>query len=398
MESVAPIELPTLRAGPFDPPRELAELREREPICPLRFSDGHVGWLVTSYELGRKLLMDSRFGVRPPRLPVGELLESDLPRPGVMIGLDPPDHTRVRRLQTGYFTVRRTDDLRRGLERIVAGRLEAMAAAGPPVDLLHEFALPIPSLAICDMLGIRHDERHRFEGPHDAAFDSQRSDEERDAAYQEFLGFVQEIAERKRLDPGDDVVSEVVATAELSDEELCGVVEQLVSAGHHTTANMLALSTYFLLVDRSRWEALRDAVARDPAAIEPAVEELLRYLTLVQVGAFARTALEDVEVGGVVVRAGQSVLVSLAAANRDPERFPDADRFDPGRDAGGHLSFGYGRHMCLGQHLARLELQVGLVGLLTSFPTLSLDVPAEEIRLHDGRNLLHGVYELPVTW
>jgi cytochrome P450 len=304
----------------------------------------------------------------------------------------------VRRLQTGYFTLKRAAGLRPGIEEIVAGRLEAMAAEGPPVDLLQVFALPIPSLAICDMLGIPHDERHRFEGPHDAAFDSERSDAERDAAYTEFLGFVREIADRKRTNPGDDLISEVVATGELRDEELPGVVEQLISAGHHTTANMLALSVYFLLAERGRWESLRAAVAADPAAIEPAVEELLRYLTLVQVGAFTRTATEEVELGGAAVGAGQSVLVSLAAANRDPARFPDPDRFDPGRDASGHLSFGYGRHMCLGQHLARLELQVGLLGLLTSFPTLELAVPADDVRQHDGRNLLAGVYGLPVTW
>jgi cytochrome P450 len=392
------MELPTERSGPFDPPAELAELRERGPVCPLTFSDGHDGWLVTGYELGRKALMDARFSVMPPRLPVGEVLESDQSRPGVVMGLDPPDHTRVRRLQTGYFTLKRAAGLRPGIEQIVAGRLEAMAAEEPPVDLLQVFALPIPSLAICDMLGIPHDERHRFEGPHDAAFDSERTDEERDAAYKEFLGFVREIAERKRTNPGDDLISEVVATGELTDEELPGVVEQLISAGHHTTANMLALSVYFLLAERDRWESLRAAVAVDPAAIEPAVEELLRYLTLVQVGAFTRTATEEVDLGDAVVDAGQSVLVSLAAANRDPARFPDPDRFDPGRDATGHLSFGYGRHMCLGQHLARLELQVGLLGLLTSFPTLALAIPAEDVRLHDGRNLLHGVYELPVTW
>jgi cytochrome P450 len=398
MDTAEPIELPTLRTCPFDPPPELAELREQEPIRPLRFSDGHVGWLVTSYELGRKLLMDSRFSMLPPRLAYGEVLASDLPNPGVVIGMDPPDHTRVRRLQTGYFTLRRAAELRPAIEQIVAGRLEAMRAAGPPVDLLHEYAVPIPSLAICEMLGIPHEERVRFEEPHDAAFDSQRSDEERDAAYESFRRFAEEIAERKRASPGDDVVSEVLATGELQEDELVGVVEQLVSAGHHTTANMLTLSVFYLLAERGRWEALRDAVAADPAAVEPAMEELLRHQTLLQVGAFARTALEEVELGGVVVAPGQSVLVSLAAANRDPARFDDADRFDPARDASGHLSFGYGRHMCLGQHLARLELQVGLLGLLTAFPTLSLAVPVEEVRLHDGFNLLAGVYELPVEW
>lgn len=398
MNSAAPIEFPTTRASAFDPPLELAELREQQPVCPLRFSDGHVGWLVTSYEVGRKALMDSRFSVKPPRLPVGEVLASDTPGPGVVIGLDPPEHTRVRRLQTGYFTERRIAGLRPSLERIVDERLEAMATLGPPVDLLHEFALPIPSLAICDMLGIPHEERLRFEEPHDAAFDSERSNEERDAAYEEFRSFTAEIAERKRTDPGDDLLSELVATGELSDEELVGVVEQLVSAGHHTTANQLALATFFLLEDPRRWEGLREAVAGDPAAIEPAVEELLRYLTLVQFGAFTRTALEDVELGGVVVHAGQSVSVSFAGANRDPAKFENPDRFDPDRGASGHLSFGYGRHMCLGQHLARLELQVGLLGLLRRFPELSLALPADEIRLHDGRNILHGVYALPVTW
>jgi cytochrome P450 len=273
-----------------------------------------------------------------------------------------------------------------------------MRAAGPPADLVQEFALPVPSLAICELLGIRHEERVRFEGPHDAAFDPARSDAERNAAWSEFLGFASEIAERKRASPGDDLVSRVVASGELSDEELVGVVEQLVSAGHHTTASQLALSTFYLLADRARWERLRAAVADDPRAIEPVVEELLRYLTLLQIGAFTRTALEDVELGGVVVRAGESVSVSLAAANRDPARFPEPDTFDPARNAAGHLSFGYGRHMCLGQHLARLELQVGLLGLLASFPGLALAVPADAIPLHDGAHVIHGVHELPVTW
>ena len=397
-ESIAPIRVPTRRSGPFDPPDELAILREQRPICPLRFADDHVGWLVTSYELARKLLMDSRFSVNPPRLVVGELLTPDIASPGVVIGLDPPDHTRIRRLQTGYFTLRRASELRPVLERVVTERIEAMKASGPPSDLLQGFALPVPSLAICEMLGIPHSERVRFEEPHDAAFDPAYSDEKRKTAWLEFRRFAAEIAESKRTSPGDDLLSEVVSTGELSDEELIGIVEQLVSAGHHTTASQLALSTFFLLADRARWESLRAAVADDPAAIEPAVEELLRYLTLLQIGAFTRTAVEDVELGETVIRAGESVSVSLAAANRDSARFPEADRFDPARDAGGQLSFGYGRHMCLGQHLARLELQVGLLGLLSSFPGLSLAVPADEIRLHAGEHVIHGVYELPVTW
>jgi cytochrome P450 len=397
-ERGVPIELPTRRSGHFDPPAELATLREQQPVCPLRFADGHVGWIVTSYELGRKVLMDPRFSVSPPRLVVGELLTSDVATPGVVIGLDPPDHTRVRRLQTAYFTLRRVSELRPALERIVAERIDTMKASGSPADLVREFALPFPSLAICEVLGIPHEERPRFEVPHDAAFDPAHSDAERNEAWTEFQRFAADVAQRKRTCPGDDLLSEVVATGELSDEELIGVVEQLVSAGHHTTASQLALSTFFLLADRARWEGLQAALAEDPAAIEPAVEELLRYLTLLQIGAFTRTALEDVELDETVIRTGESVSVSLAAANRDAGRFPEADRFDPARDASGHLSFGYGRHMCLGQHLARLELQVGLLGLLQFFPDLSLAIPADEVRLHPGEHVIHGVYELPVTW
>ena len=395
---MTPIELPTRRAGLFDPPPELAELRARRPVCPLRFSDGHVGWLVTRYDLARKLLMDSRFSVRPTRLVVGDVLASDIPGEGVVIGLDPPDHTRVRRLQTAYFTPRRTAELRPAVERIVAERLAAMAASDPPVDLLQQFALPVPSMTLCELLGIPLGERERFEAQHDAAFDPGRSDEERDAAWEQFRRFAEEISERKRLAPTDDLLGKVVATGELTDAELVGVVEQLVSAGHHTTANMLALSAFFLLADPRRWEGLSAAVRDDPATIEPAVEELLRYLTLLQIGAFTRTALEDVELGGTLIRAGESVSVSLSAANRDPQRFPNPDTFDPARDPSGHLSFGLGRHMCLGQHLARLEMQVGLRGLLTRFATLALAVPVDEIRLHEGEHVIQGVYELPVVW
>jgi cytochrome P450 len=218
--------------------------------------------------------------------------------------------------------------------------------------------------------------------------------EERAAATSAFSDFAHTVIEAKRTSPADDLLSELVLKGELTDTELVGAAMMLFSAGHETTANTLALSTFFLLCDRSRWDALR----ADPSSIAGAVEELLRYITIVQTGAATRTALEDVDLNGTTIRAGESVCVSLAAANRDPARFTDPDRFDPSRDANDHLAFGHGRHMCLGQHIARLELQIGLAGLMRRFPTLSLAVPAQDVQLYHGDHQLYGVHELPVAW
>jgi cytochrome P450 len=399
----SPGELPTERTHPFDPPREVAALRDLGPLCRLRYPDGHVGWLVTGHALARAVLVDSRFSMRPVRRPVGDPVKnaavsaaagegSELA--GEMMALDPPEHTRVRRRLAAQFSARRVQEHRPRIERIVADRLDAMEHTGPPVDLVETFARPVPSLVICELLGVPHGDRDRFERPTAVMADRRSSPEEQIAASREFTDYARGVIERKRARPGHDILSNLIARGELTGDELRGVAGQLFIAGHETTPNMLALSVLALLCDRSRWEALRV----DLSSIDAAVEELLRYLTIVQVGAFTRTALEDVELEGVVIKAGVGVTVSLSAANRDPERFGDPDRLDVSRDARGHLAFGHGRHVCLGQHLARLELQVGLLGLLRRFPTLRLAVPAEELRLHAGDEFLHGVHELPVTW
>jgi cytochrome P450 len=403
------IRLPTTRTSLFDPPPELAALRESEPVCRLAFTDGHTGWLVTRYEDARAVLLDARFSVRPFRFAVGDTLDSiaredrhgpevthaiSALRAGAVLTLDPPDHTRLRRLQTGRFSVARVAEHRPAIEGIVAELLDALEQAARPADLVELYALPMPSLALCHLLGIPFEARGEFEGPVTVMEEPHASHADRAAATVEFAEFADRVIEQTRAHPGDDLVSELLAAGGLTESELAGVVMQLVSAGHHTTGNMIALSVFFLLADRARWEAL----AADPTALPGAIEELLRYLNLVQTGSFARTALEDVEVGGALVRAGESVIVSLAAANRDPSRFPDPDRFDPSRDAAGHLAFGFGRHMCLGQHLARLELEVALGGLLRRFPGLSLAVPPGEVPMFHGDHPLYGVHEIPVRW
>lgn len=392
--AVAPVTLPTARDQPFDPPAALGQLRDRAPLCRLRYPDGHVGWLVTSHALARAVLADARFGMSPPRSPVAPTAASGREDPvnsGVVIALDPPEHTRVRRLQTGHLTARRVATYRGAIERIVAGALDAMRRAGPPVDLVATFAQPVPSLAVCELLGVPDEDRGRFERPSTAMMNPECTPEEELAAFADFCEYGREVIWRKRSRPGEDLLSEVVRSGELTDDALVGLALHLFMAGHETTANQLALSVFALLREPARWETL---VAR-PALIPGAVEELLRYLTIVQVGAFTRTALDEVELDGAVIEPGEAVTVSLSAANRDPRRFRDPDALDLTRDAGGHLAFGYGRHMCLGQHLARVELQAALAGLVRRFPTLRL---AGEAPLHSGERFLYGVRRLDVTW
>jgi cytochrome P450 len=399
----APVPLPTVRNHPFDPPPALGTLRGERQLCRLRYPDGHVGWLVTSHALARAVLADPRLSVRPDRPPVGEPGENaavrealeDLPEnAGIVITLDPPAHTRLRRLQAGYFTVRRVSEHRAAIERIVSDCLDAMQKAGPPVNLVDVFALPVPSLTICEMLGVPRSDRYRFERPTEVSVDPHASAQEKIAAFREFCDYAHGVIEQKRIQPRDDLLSHLVADGQLTDDELAGAALQLFGAGHETTANMLALGTFALLCDRSRWETLQ----ANPSLMDTAVEELLRYLTIVQLGAFTRTAVEDIELDGVKIEAGESVTVSLPAANRDPAKFSDPDELDLTRDASGHVAFGHGRHMCLGQHLARLEMQVALAGLMRRFPALHLAVPAHEVPMYSGERALYGVRELPVAW
>ena len=397
------VMLPTVRNRPLDPPPELISLCIRRPLTRLRYPDGHLGWLVTSHALARAVLIDPRFRVKPSRPPVGDpranaliadAAQNDRSRVGVIMGLDAPEHTRLRRLQAPHFTSRRASEHRVELERIVSDQLDVMEALGPPADLVKAFALPVASAVICDLLGIPHDDRHSFERFNAVIEDPEASVDQKAKAIADFSDYAYGVIARKRIQPTTDVLGELIAAGELTDDELAGIARMLVSAAHDTSATMLALSVFALLSERERWEALRT----DPRAVSGAVDELLRYLTIVQQGAFTRTASEDVELEGIVIRAGQGVTVSLAAANRDPRRFAEPDRFRVYGDARRHLAFGYGRHVCLGQHLARLELEVGLTGLIRRIPSLRLAVAAEEVPLHSGKQFLYGVHRLPVTW
>ncbi|MBS1879662.1 MAG: cytochrome P450 [Actinobacteria bacterium] len=398
-----PVELPSKRIERLDPPPALRHLRERGPACRLRFSDGQLGWLVLGYSLGRELLVDSRFSVADFVQPLGDpevvgevdRIERSMPEhAGVLIALDPPQHTRIRRAAASYFTVKAVADREAAIERIVAGRLDAMEAAGAPVDLLTAFALPLSSFSICEVLGVPHADRERFERPSAVLADPGASAAEKRAALVEFSDYCRDVVDRKRESPGADLLSDLVSSGKLSEDEIVGLARQLFEAGHETTATMLTLSVFTLLSERSRWDALR----ADPERAAAVVEELMRYLSILQMGTFSRTATEDVELGDVVIKQGEKVVVSIPEANRDPEKFAEPDALDFDRNAAGHLAFGHGRHMCIGQHLARWELKVALRGLVERFPDLYLAVPLEEVHFYGGEHLLYGVEALPVAW
>lgn len=391
-----PITLPVERTTPLEPPDELRRLRETEPMTRLAFPDGHVGWLVTRHATARAVLADRRFSARRElrRFPISggarRRLSEPTP-PGMFIGADPPDHTRYRRLLTGQFTVHRMRELTPRIEQIVRARLDAMAQTGPPVDLVAEYALPIPSQVICELLGVPYADREAFQRNTRIILSLQTSADEAQAAVDAIRDHITSLVRQKRAEPTDDMLGGLVASGELTDEELTNMGFLLLVAGHETTSNMLGLGTFALLEHADQLRALRD----DPNLIENTVEELLRYNSIIQFGT-TRAALEDVEVDGHVVKAGETVVISIPAGNRDPDRFDTPETLDVTRPATGHLAFGHGIHQCLGQQLARIEMRVGYLELFRRFPTLRLAVPASEIRARDSGIL--GLDELPVTW
>ncbi|MFF5252892.1 cytochrome P450 [Streptomyces leeuwenhoekii] len=396
----APVVLSTRRPCPFDPPPELARLRDEAPVRPLRYPDGHVGWLVTGHEHVRKVLADPRFSAR------SEFKRVPVPRPGAdpfigrpalpgwFVDMDRPEHTRFRRLLAGSFSAHRTRLLRPRLERFADDLLEAMAASGrPEADLVGAYALPLPSLAICEFLGVPYADRAAFQRDSTLLFSLEATAGEAETAMDALTGLLRALVRHRRRHPGDDLLSRMVDGG-LTDEEAAGAGVLLLTAGHETVAGMLGLGTFALLCRPEALAALRADLS--PRAVETAVEELLRYLTIFQFGV-PRTPLEDVELAGCLLRAGESVTCCLPAANRDPLRFPDPDRLDLTRPVGGHVAFGYGIHQCVGQNLARVELAVGYTALLRRFPGLRLAVPPGRVPLGTDMGF-YCVHRLPVTW
>jgi cytochrome P450 len=287
--------------------------------------------------------------------------------------------------------------MRPAVQKIVDDQVDALLAGPKPVDLVEAFALPVPSLVICELLGVPYADHDFFQENSKVIIRRDAKPEERAAGHQALVGYLDRLMGEKLERPADDLLSGLatrVGAGELTRLEAAQMGVLLLIAGHETTANMIALGTLALLEHPDQLALLRET--DDPALVASAVEELLRYLNITHNGR-RRLALEDIEVAGQVIRAGEGLIMANDIANRDPEVFPDGDRLDLNRDARRHIAFGFGVHQCLGQPLARLELQVVYSTLYRRIPTLEPATDVERIPFkHDGS--VYGVYELPVTW
>lgn len=406
-EAGSEVPLHMRRAG-IDPAPELRDLPAGPPLPHTELTMGlfrRPAWLVTRYDDVRAVLGDAtRFSNRmlgPDRPPAGSRpqVPPPAPPPGMLLAYDPPDHTRLRRLLTGQFTVRRMEQLRPRITAIIDEHLDGMQRLGEqhpgePVDLMQAFALPIPSLVICELLGVPYADRAEFQQRSNDQLDFSLSYEQRAEASAQSHAYMAGLVQAQRQHPGDDLLGMLVREHgdELDDAELIGVAALLLLAGHETTASMLGLGALALLEHPDQLAALRDG--RVP--VEDAVEELMRYLTIVHSGV-GRTALTDLMIGGQEIKAGDEVVCSLPLANRDAPFGSDPDRLDLFREPAPHLGFGHGVHHCLGAPLARMEMRLAFPALLRRFPTLRLAVPADQADYRTAF-FVHGLHHLPVAW
>jgi pentalenic acid synthase len=319
------------------------------------------------------------------------------PLKGTFMRQDGKDHYRIRRMLAGDFTVKRAEALRPEVEAIVDECLDAMADHGPPVDLMQALAFPVPSRAICHLLGVPYKDRDVFEKNTRAMINHKSSIDEVQAAVAAIYNYLDGLVTEKEKSPGADLVSRLVTEefkqGNLQRRELVTIILILLVGGHETTATMIGLGTFALF---NHPEQLKQVLGA-PELWSRAVDELLRHQTIAQ-SPIQRAVLADIEIGGEVIRAGEGVLAELATANRDPATFEDPEKMDFQRNARAHLSFSYGPHQCLGQAIARMELEVLFRKLFTRFPTLSLAVPGEEVPLRPHTVGLFGVEALPVRW
>ena len=403
-ETTAPFEPKPLGDGYFqDPLSVFARMREGSPVTSVITPEGQRAWLITRYEDVRRALADPRLSKdwRKLRAP------GFVPDPSVgflmahMLNADPPDHTRLRRLVQKAFTPGRVAGLRPRIEAITASLLDAMEAAREAdpagdgaIDLITEFAFPLPMTVICELLGIPDGDREEFKTWSQVILSSTATFDEYRAAGGAMYAYFTRLLADKRAAPADDLLSALITARDsgdsLDEPELLAMIFLLLVAGHETTVNLIATGTLALLTHPPELSRLR----ADPSLLPGAVEELLRYANPLN-HATDRYAPEPLEVGGVLIPAGEPVLVVTSSANRDPARFPDPDRLDLGRDASGHVAFGHGIHYCVGAPLARLEGEIAFGALLSRFPGLSLAVDPATLRWRPS-SLIHGLETLPV--
>jgi cytochrome P450 len=388
--------IPLQRAAqcPLAPPTEFESWRE-EPGLQRAMWNGQPTWIVSRYQDIRAALVDPRLSA--DTLPNVIRPSSEESTPVIFARIDDPEHHRLRRMMTSQFTFRRTEAMRPQIQELVDHYLNTMIDAGPPADIVRDFALPVPSLVIALLLGVPPQDLELFQHNTSVGLDVNSTEEQRVQGFAEMYGYIQELVARKAREPGDDLISRLVtdyvATGQLDNDTVAvnGVI--MMQAGHETTANMISLGTVALLEHPDMFERLGQT--DDPVLIAYAVEELMRYLTIVH-AQVDRIATEDLTMAGQLIRAGDRLLMNLPAGNWDSEFVDSPEKLDIQRNARGHLAFGYGTHQCIGANLARVEMQVAFATLARRLPGLQLAVPPDELRFKEAD--IYGMKELPVTW
>jgi pentalenic acid synthase len=399
MTQAEPVAFPQDRTCPYHPPTAYEPLRGTRPLARITLYDGRPAWLVTGHALARELLADQRLSTdrNHPDFPAPtERFASVRNRRLALLGVDDPEHRVQRRMMVPSFTLRRAVDLRPQIQRIVDGLLDDMIAHGPPAELVSAFALPVPSMVICALLGVPYADHEFFEGQSRRLLRGPKVTDVQDARDQ-LDAYFEDLIDRKlkQSEPGDGVLDELVhrqlREGVLDRQDVIAFATILLVAGHETTANMISLGTFTLLQHPEKLAELR----ADPELMPQAVEELMRMLSIAD--GLLRRATEDIQVGDTVIRSGDGVLFSTSVINRDEDVYADPDTLDWHRPARHHVAFGFGIHQCLGQNLARAELDIALRTLFDRLPALRLAAPADEIPFKPG-DTIQGMLELPVTW
>lgn len=391
------------RAYPFTKPERLdldslyARLRQREPVSKVQLPYGEAAWLVTRYEDAKVVLADPRFS-RAAVVGRDEPRAHPHVREGGILSMDPPEHTRLRKLVAKAFTARRVEHLRPRAQEIADGLVDGMLRQGPPSDLVESFALPLPITVICELLGVPVGDRADFQAWSDAFLSTTKLSPERTAEYTSAMhDYMAGLVRQRRQRPADDLLTALIQARDqhdaLSEDELVRLAVGVLVAGHETTASQIPNFVYVLLTHPEQLAAL----LADLDATPKAVEELMRYVPIGVGAAFPRYALTDVELGGVVIRAGEPAVVAMSAANRDEAVFGESEELDLSRESGHHIGFGHGPHHCLGAQLARMELQVALHTLLSRLPGLRFADSEEDVEWKTGL-LVRGPKRLPLAW
>ncbi|MFJ3229304.1 cytochrome P450 [Streptomyces sp. NPDC086783] len=392
------IAFPQDRTCPFHPPTGYEPLRRGEGVSRVTLYDGRDAWAVTSYAAARALLADARLSSdrRNPGFPVPSERFAGLRDTQVaLLDMDGAEHRRQRQLMIPSFTVRRAAALRPWIQRTVDELLDVMIEQGSPADLVTSFALPVPSMVICGLLGVPYADHEFFDEQSRKLLRGLHAKDSQDAlaSLSQYLGELID-NKAKRTESGEGILDEfaqLLRDGTGNRDELVSLAFILLIAGHETTANMIALGVYTLLQHPDELSTLR----ADLTLLPSVVEELMRMLSIVD--GLQRVAIEDIEIAGITIRAGEGVLFSTSLINRDGSVYDNPDTLDLLRADRHHLAFGFGIHQCLGQNLARVELEIALSGLLTRTPGLRLAIPVEEIRILRGDGF-QGILELPVAW